>query len=146
MLIASKKRKIFPNRIGFTLVEAMIVITLVGLLAAMVGPPMIGYLQSHRLQTGIDRLVTDLQYTRAQAVSRGRVLRITTTTSSYTITDVDDGTELRQHTLDQGVALAIGQQTNFYPWGMADPTDFDISNKTGAKTISLLPTGIVEVQ
>lgn len=135
-----------PNRAGFTLVEVMIVIVLVGLLSAMVGPPMFGYLQAHRLQTGADRLTTDLQYTRSQAISRGRVLVMATTVNSYSITDPSDGTVLRQRNLDRGVALALAQQTNFYPWGMADPCDFNISNNAGAKQVSLLPTGIVEVQ
>ena len=146
MPIAKKTRKKLPNRAGFTLVEVMIVIVLIGLLAAMVGPPMYGYLQAHRLQAGTDRMVTDLQYTRAQAVSRGRILRISTTVSSYSITDPSNGNILREQDLDHGVALGVAQQADFYPWGMADPCDFDISNTTGARQVSLLPTGIVEVQ
>ena len=146
MLVTNKIRKKLPKRNGFTLVEVMIVIVLVGLLAAMVGPPMYGYLQAHRLQTGTDRLVADLQYTRAQAITRGVVLRVSTTVNSYSITDPSNGAVLRQQNLDQGVGLAIAQQTNFYPWGMAEASVFNISNTTGAKQISLLPTGIVEVQ
>lgn len=146
MLVINKNRKKMPKRGGFTLVEVMIVIVLVGLLAAMVGPPMYGYLQAHRLQTGTDRLVTDLQYTRTQAITRGVVLRISTTENSYTITNPGDGSILRQQNFDRGVGLAIAQQANFYPWGMAEASVFNISNNTGAKQISLLPTGIVEVQ
>ena len=146
MPIARKTRKKLPNRTGFTLVEAMIIIVLVGLLAAMVGPPMYGYLQSHRLQTGTDRMVSDLQYARSQAVARGRVLRIATTATTYTITDPGDGSVLRQQNLDRGLALAMPQQADFYPWGMADATVFNLSNSTGGKQISVLLTGIVEVQ
>lgn len=140
-----KNRKMLRKRAGFTLVEAMIVVVLVGLLVVMVGPPMYGYLQAHRLQTGTDRLVTDLQYARSQAITRGRILRISTTEDGYTITDTSTNTVLRQQTFDQGVALGLAQQCNFFPWGMADNADFNISNSTGAKQISLLPTGIVEV-
>ena len=162
MSIAMKNRKMLPNpmanqmakrlpkrwanRIGFTIVETMIVIVLVGLLTAMVGPPMYGYLQAHRLQSGTDRLVADISYARAQATSRSRVLRISTTVNSYTITDPSDGAVLRQQNLDQGIVLAVAQQADFYPWGMADASVFNISNMTGANQISLLPTGIVEVQ
>ena len=134
-----------PKRTGFTLVEAMIVIVLVGLLIVMVGPPMYGYLQANRLQTGADRLVTDLQYTRSQAITRGQILQISTTTAGYTITEPASGTVLRQQTLDNGITLALAQQANFFPWGMADNTSFNISNSTGGRQIDLLPTGIVEV-
>ena len=141
-----KNRKKMPNRAGFTLVEVMIVIILVGLLAAMVGPPMYGYLQAHRLQTGSDRFVTDLQYARAQSISRGVILRVSTTANSYSITNPSDGSVLRQQNLDQGIALDMVQQADFFPWGMADNSVFKISNTTGDRQVSLLPTGIVEVQ
>ena len=141
-----KNRKKVPGRTGFSLVEIMIVLVLVGMLAAMVGPPMYGYLQAQRLQTGADRFVTDLQYARAQAISRGRVMRVVTTVNSYQVSDLTSGAVLRQQNLDQGVVLAIAQQADFYPWGMADNSIFNISNTTGARQVSLLPTGIVEVQ
>jgi prepilin-type N-terminal cleavage/methylation domain-containing protein len=146
MPVVKRNRKKMPKRGGFSLVEIMIVIVLVGLLVVMVGPPMYGYLQAHRLQTGTDRLVTDLQYARAQSISRGRILRINTTVNGYAITEPASGDTIRQQTLDQGVVLALAQQSNFFPWGMADNTNFNISNSTGAKQIDLLPTGIVEVQ
>lgn len=138
-------RKKKNGRAGFTLVEAMIIISLVGLLVAMVGPPMYGYLQSHKLQSNTDRMVADLQFARSQAVARGTVIRIDTTEAGYTITDMSDGSVLLQHVLDDGVALGMVQQANFFPWGVSDNTAFNISNTKGAKQLNLLPTGTVEV-
>ncbi len=134
-----------PGRAGFTLVEAMIIVVLVGVLVAMVGPPMYGYLQSQRLKTNTDRMVADLQFARSQAIARGSVLRIATTANGYTITDTGDGTILMQQTFDPGVQLGMVQQANFFPWGMAEDTDFNITNTKGTKQVQLLPTGIVEV-
>lgn len=145
MVKAMDTRRTALGRSGFTLVEMMIVIILVGLLAAMVGPPMYGYLQSHRLQTETDRFVTDLQYTRAQSIARGRVLRLNTTPGAYMISDPSSGSILRQHDLQDGLALANTQQIDFFPWGMADNSTFNISSSNGAKQVDLLPTGIVEV-
>lgn len=138
-------RKIVPRRAGFTLVEIMIVILIVGMLAALVGPPMFGYLQSQRLQTNTDRLVTDLQFARSQSIATGNVLRIDATENGYRIIDTSDGTVLRQHAFDPGVGLAAAGQADFFPWGTSDNTNFDLSNTKGAKQINLLPTGIVEV-
>ena len=138
-------RKKAPGREGFTLVEAMVIVILVGLLVAMVGPPMFAYLQSHRLQTNTDRMVADLQLARSQAIARGSVLRVATTETGYTITDMSDGSLVMQHVFDDGVKLGMVQQANFFPWGVADNTNFNISNTKGAKQVNLLPTGIVEV-
>lgn len=138
-------RKIVPRRAGFTLVEVMIVILIVGMLAALVGPPMFGYLQAHRLQTSTDRMVSDLQFARSQAIATGNVYRFDATEGGYRIVDMTDGSVLRQHAFDSGVELAAAGTADFFPWGMSDNTSFDISNTKGAKQISLLPTGIVEV-
>ena len=134
-----------PKRAGFTLAETMIIVVLVGLLVAMVAPPMYSYLQSHKLQAGTDRMVADIQYARSQAIARGSTMRIITTANSYQIINVTDGSVLRSQNLDQGVTLAVPQQADFFPWGMAETSVFNISNTKGAKQVSLLPTGIVEV-
>lgn len=145
MIAALENRRFAPQRAGFTLVEIMVVILIVGLLAAMVGPPMYGYLQSHRLQSNTDRLVADLQFARSQSIATGNILRIDATEAGYRIIDTSTGTTLRQHAFDQGVGLAAAGQADFFPWGMSDNTAFAISNTKGAKQISLLPTGMVEV-
>lgn len=149
---AQLRRKIVPSipawrsRQGFSLVETMIVIILVGVLATVSAPPMYQYLQSHRLQTDTDRLITDLQYARALSVSRGQVLRFVSDANGYTLSEPATGTVVRQRAFEHGIELAGNQTTQFYPWGMADAKAFKISNGCGAKQIDLLPTGIVEVQ
>ena len=42
-------------------------------------------------------------------------------------------------------ALANDQTADFYPWGMADPVVFNISNASGDMAVNLMPTSIVEV-
>ena len=50
----------------------MVVISLIGLMAAISAPPLFRYIQSNRLQTSTDRLVADLQYARSVAISSGQ--------------------------------------------------------------------------
>jgi type IV fimbrial biogenesis protein FimT len=55
---------------GFTLVELLIVIGLVGVIAALAGPSLYDYILKQRLRGVHAQLVTDLQFARSEAVSR----------------------------------------------------------------------------
>ena len=55
------------------------------------------------------------------------------------------GVFIREKNFEHGLDLGLTQTSDFYPWGMADPNVFNISNATGTLTVNLMPTGIVEV-
>ena len=139
------RRVITPSRRGFTLVEMMIVIMLIGILATISAPPMFRYIQSNRLQTSTDRLVADLQYARAMAIANGQIMVFTGALDGYTLRNGATGDVLRQERFDHDLALDVNQQIAFYPWGMADTQIYNISNGAGTKAVSILPTGLVEV-
>lgn len=61
---------------GFTLIELLIVVGLVGLMAALAGPSLYDYLLKQRLRGIHAQLVTDLQYARSEAVSRGTLVGV----------------------------------------------------------------------
>ena len=140
-----QKRKGIPGRSGFSLVEMMIVVIIVGIMVTVATPPMFRYVQSTRLQTNTDRLAADLQYARSLSISRGQILVFASNAAGYALVDPSDGSVLRQQNFAHGMALGGGQVSNFYPWGMADARVFNISNAHGNRQITLLPTGIVEV-
>jgi type II secretion system protein H len=142
MMASAKKAQ---SRRGFTLSEMMIVILVIGLMAAITAPPLFRFIQSNRLQTNTDRIVADLQYARSLSISNGRVLRFTATEAGYRLTDPLSGELLREKNFDRGLALDAGATVNFFPWGMADATVLTLSNRTGDSAINILPTGIVEV-
>ena len=133
------------QRQGFTLVEMMIVISLIGLMAAISAPPLFRYIQSNRLQTNTDRLVADMQYARSMAISSGRILRFTTTPAGYTLTDPVSGEVMRTKNFEHGLALDAAVTVDFFPWGMADNAVLNVTNAAGTARIDVLPTGIVEV-
>jgi type IV fimbrial biogenesis protein FimT len=128
------------------MVEMMIILSLIGLMAAISAPPLFRYFQSNRLATGVDRLVADMQYARSRSISTGRILRLTATPAGYTLADPVNGTVIRTNNFDDGVALDANVTVDFFPWGMADGAVMNLANCTGTKRIRLLPTGIVEVQ
>jgi type II secretion system protein H len=134
------------QRQGFTLVEMMLVISLVGVMAAMAAPPFFRYLASNRLATQADRMVADLQYARSLSVASSQILRFSVTAAGYQLTNPISGAVLRDTAFGQGMGLDRNQTADFFPWGMADPTVFTLSNHAGAKLITVMPTGLVEVQ
>jgi prepilin-type N-terminal cleavage/methylation domain-containing protein len=133
------------SRQGFTLVEMMLVISLVGVMAAMAAPPFFRYLASNRLATQADRMVADLQYARSLSVSNAQILRFSATPAGYQLTNPISGVVLREYDFSGGLGLDADQTADFFPWGMADPVVFTLSNPAGAKQITLMPTGLVEV-
>lgn len=121
------------------------VVVLIGILAGVSAPPMFKYLEATHMQTRVDRMVADLQYGRAVAISTGQTMRFTSTNTSYTLTNTVTGDVLRQVAFDHGAQLAVAQTADFFPWGMAETTVFNLSLHGMARQVTLLPTGMVEV-
>jgi len=142
MLASAKKAML---RRGFTLAEMMIVILVIGLMAAITAPPLFRFMQSNRLQTNTDRIVADLQYARSLSISNGRILRFSATEAGYQLTDPLSGQLLREKNFPRGLELDAAVTVDFFPWGMADATVLTLSNHAGDSAINILPTGIVEV-
>ena len=133
------------SRRGFTLTEMMIVVLVIGLMATMTAPAMFRYIQSNRLETDTDRMTADLQYARSLSVATGNILRFQATPAGYRLFNPNTDLTIRDHNFDHGLALDAAAVVDFFPWGMADAAVLQISNKSGSNQISVLPTGIVEV-
>jgi len=142
-------RQLLPQlrnkRRGFSMVEMMVVIAVVGVIAAVSAPPIFQYVQSNRFQTTTDRMAADLQYARTLSVSSSVILRFTSTEAGYQLTNPNTGDVIREKQFSHGMSLTINQSADFYPWGMADATVFNLSHGEDTKQLTLMPTGIVEV-
>jgi prepilin-type N-terminal cleavage/methylation domain-containing protein len=145
--MATRKKLPEPDhgRQGFSLVEIMFVIMVAGIIAAIAAPPIFQYVNSNRLQTNADQLAADLQYARSLSIANSTILRFSATPAGYQLTNPVTGDVIREKAYDHGLGLAAEQTADFFPWGMADATVFNISNSSGALAVNLMPTGIVEV-
>ncbi len=61
---------------GFTLIELMVTVAIISVLLMLVGPSFQDMILMQRLRGASAQLVTDLQFARAEAVNRGRYVRI----------------------------------------------------------------------
>ena len=109
---SSKLRRGSGRRAGFTLIETMIVIALLGILLALAAPSMREMIEVRRLRAINSQLVTDLQYARGEAISRRALARLdfknTASQSCYTIY-TSPGRAIRcDCTLGAGMACAPG--------------------------------------
>lgn len=66
-----------PDQDGFTLLELMLTLTVLGLLITLAAPPMQEMLARNRLKSAAQALVEDLQWTRGEAIRRNTELYVT---------------------------------------------------------------------
>lgn len=57
---------------GFTLIELMTVIALIGIVLVLAGPSFSDFITVQRLKSATSAIVTDVQYARSEAAARGR--------------------------------------------------------------------------
>jgi len=71
---------------GFTLIEVMVVIAILGILFAIALPNFSAWRESHAIRTSTDTLLTHLKQARLLATSENRTVQITfPSTGSYTL-------------------------------------------------------------
>ena len=82
---------------GFTLIELMVVVAVLAIIATLAAPSFRDFILMQRLKSINAQLVTDLQYARSEAATRGRLLRLNFTATSdmtcyalFVTTSVDD--------------------------------------------------------
>ncbi len=61
---------------GFTLIELMIVVVIVGMLAAMAGPSISDYIDKRKIISAAEAVYSQLQFARSQAISRSQTVYV----------------------------------------------------------------------
>jgi len=108
---------------GFTLVEMMIVIALIGIIAAIASPNFFAYRENTNLKEAARDISSEILYWKQRAVSDSSSYRINfnASSSSYTIQQVTGGvfTDLTTKNISPGNAsIAIYGTPSFWPGGV----------------------------
>lgn len=69
---------------GYTLIEAMVVVALLGILVAVATPSFVSLMQRNRAAGEINSLIGDLQFARSEAIKRGLPVSLCTSSNGST--------------------------------------------------------------
>ncbi len=136
------KARPHPAR-GFTLLELLVVITFLGILAAIAAPPVSGFLRSSRLSGAATTLASDLYYTRSLANMQRKNYTIQFADTGYVVRRVSPAATIRTRVLPRGVTIAATDTANFYGWGLTDAVSMTLSAGGQSRIVRLTTSGSV---
>jgi len=128
---------------GFTLIETMVIVAIIGLLAGLTIPSFSNYLQRQKVIGARSELMADIQYARSLAIARRTTFRIDFESDRYQLVLPGPDDIIRENEAPDGVTFAADADPNFYPWGLSDACNIQVSNFKKTTTVSLLPNGTV---
>lgn len=103
------------SRRGFTLVELMIVIVVLGIVSMLGVPSFTRVMANNAVKGAANEAYADLQYARSESVQRNATVTVTFSTSGYQITAAG-GTTLKVVTLNgPNLAAGVGATVVFSP-------------------------------
>lgn len=125
---------------GFTSVELMVVVTILGVLAAIAGPRFSALIDRWRVRNVTDSMVSTLYYARSEAIKRGTKIGI------QKLSNVTGGCQLASDTQEWGCGWKVFVDTDGNGKHKASeellqiittPTNIDVIHNSGAASISV---------
>ncbi len=128
---------------GFSLLELVIVIGIMGLLMAISVPGISGYVRSVRVTGAAKTLAADLRYAHTLAGAQRRTHAVTFGANSYSLLRMSPLATVRTRALPQGVACAASDTAKFFAWGLTTPSTITISGHGRTSVLRLSANGSV---
>jgi type IV fimbrial biogenesis protein FimT len=135
----------------------MTVVAIIGVIAALAIPNLIGQMPRYRLNGATRQVMSDLMWARMEAVSQKNEFMVSLLSDhEYVILDDDDNdgtadngewTATRNLRTDyHDVTLSLTANPIFFPRGSASPATMTLRNDSGSKNIKIHITGRVKIE
>jgi Tfp pilus assembly protein FimT len=139
-------------RTGFSLAEAMQIIVVLGVMAAIGAPPVVRQLRSHRVGQAATVVAGDLELAFSLAARQQKPMRITLSGTTYTIADRVGDTVRFRRKLGRESEYRVATVTfsanpvDVLPSGFASSVDtITLATGTAVRRIVMTPAGQVKV-
>ncbi len=143
---------------GFTLIEMMVVVAILGIMAAIAIPNFRQYIMQSRLNGAARQVMSDFMSARMTAVSQNRKVKIfffsnhqykicDDADNNGTVSDGEGTVQTRDVQNDYpGVTFTSTADPIFNLNGTANGTTITLTNPSGTRTVSLATTGRAMIQ
>ena len=138
------RRRNPTNRKGFTLIEVLVSLVIVGILVKVTLPNFLSWLPVLRLSGAARQMATDLQLVRVQAIAKNTSQTVTFNVAggSYSF-----GSESRSlPLLFPGITISSATNPTFTPRGTANSVTITLSDGTNQKLVCVKSMGRVAIR
>jgi prepilin-type N-terminal cleavage/methylation domain-containing protein len=141
-----------PER-GFTLVEVMVTISVLGILAALAAPSFVNTIEKTKSRKMSDFVVQLVNYAKTEALNKNKDVYMTVAGNSICISSTTSHScDIRNDPIQIGVAVAINDADSNYElkfdkiYGLPDTiSTITVRSNTSVKAISVNILGIIKV-
>jgi prepilin-type N-terminal cleavage/methylation domain-containing protein len=122
---------------GFSLLELMIVLTIIGLVAGFSVPTIVRFTESSRLAGAMHLLVDDIRFARSLATSQRRTYVLRRSGTTYAVACVSPSATVLRRELPRNVSFTAVDSTRFFAWGLTQPASITLRQRDQTRLVTL---------